>query len=188
EEVIIGEVGHRLGNDEASCAKPVAPGVPQGLGNRDAPILPVNLAEQPPPVGRTTMLAINDHLDLDTAPLSRSQTTPVTTACQEPEDGGEHGCGGGGHQGRATAPTAATTSRSTRMDREAARGPARLGPEEARSFREVPACPAVASSGCLLLEISHVDVVPVQAACRETERSLEIVHHDLRTVDQPLGS
>src|SRR5215510_13513306 len=86
---MIGQVGQRLRNDEASRAEPVAPEVPQGLVHDSASILPVPLAEQSPAFGRSTIVAINDQLELDTAPLPRRQTAHVGTTVDEAAIGAE---------------------------------------------------------------------------------------------------
>src|SRR5437879_3017999 len=48
QKAILGHVGHRLRNDEAPGPESMAPEFPQGLVNRSALILPVELAEQSP--------------------------------------------------------------------------------------------------------------------------------------------
>src|SRR3989442_1295885 len=86
---MIGQVGQRPRNDEASSAEPVAPEVPQGLVHYGAPIRPVHLAEQTPAFGRSTTVAIDDQLELDTAPLPRRQTAHVGTTVDEAGIGAE---------------------------------------------------------------------------------------------------
>src|SRR5207245_9699547 len=74
QKAILGHVGHRLRNDEAPGPESMVPELPQGLVNRSALILPVELAEQSPAFGRETIRAAHDQLQLNTAPLARRQT------------------------------------------------------------------------------------------------------------------
>src|SRR5207245_92290 len=67
----------------------MAPEFPQGLVNRSALILPVELAEQSPAFGRDTIRAAHDQLQLNTAPLARRQTAKVGTAIQQVGIGAE---------------------------------------------------------------------------------------------------
>src|SRR5207245_6245208 len=60
QKAILGHVGHRLRNDEAPGPDSMAPEFPQGLVNRSALILPVELAQQSPAFGRETILAAHD--------------------------------------------------------------------------------------------------------------------------------
>src|SRR5437867_4656530 len=83
EEVILWLVGQRLRNDEAARPQSMAPEFPQGLVHRSTLILPVDLAEQPPALGRDPTLAAHGQVKLKTAPLPRQQTAEVGTAVEQ---------------------------------------------------------------------------------------------------------
>src|SRR3989442_5221540 len=66
QKAILGHVGHRLRNDEPPSPESMVPEFPQGLVNRSAQILPVDVPQQSPSFSGDAMCTASDQIHLNT--------------------------------------------------------------------------------------------------------------------------